>query len=217
MKLLLTSDGLTNQSISETFLKLIGKNPSKSKVVFIPTASNIIAKDRQWMVDEFLKLKKLGFSYVDMVDIAAIAKEDWEPRFSSADVLLFAGGNPFYLKYWFQKSGLADILLKLIENKVYLGVSASSMIIGPDFLIQPKQQSKKYLEKGKETIGLGIIDYAIMPHYEEGSQDESTEKHLRGFAKKVKFPIYGIDDNSAIVVNGGKREIVSEGKWKKFE
>ncbi len=217
MKLLLTSDGLTNKSISDALLKLLRKKPEKSKVAFIPTASNIIAKDKQWMIDEFAKLRKLGFSYIDMVDIAAIPKEDWEPRLRDSDILLFVGGNPFYLKHWFKKSGLADILSDLLESRVYLGVSASSMIISPDFLISPKKQSKKYLEKNKDTIGFGIIEFAVMPHYEVGIRDESTEKHIKKLAKNVNFPIYGLDDDSAIVIDRDKLEVVSEGKWQKFE
>jgi len=216
MKLLLTSDGLTNKSINDAFLKLLGKNPKDLKVVFIPTSSNIIAKDRQWMIDEFLRLRKLGFEYIDMVDIAALSKEEWEPRFRDADVLLFGGGNPFYLKYWFKKSGLVDILPSLLKDKIYLGVSASSMIIAPDFLISPRRESKKYLEEGKETAGLRIVDFAVMPHYEVGIRDESTAAHIEKLVKKVNFPIYGLDDDSAIVVDGDKLEIISEGKWKKF-
>jgi dipeptidase E len=84
-------------------------------------------------------------------------------------------------------------------------------------LISPKKQSKKYLEKNKDTIGFGIIEFAVMPHYEVGIRDESTEKHIKKLAKNVNFPIYGLDDDSAIVIDRDKLEVVSEGKWQKFE
>jgi len=216
MKLLLTSDGLTNKTITETLLKLLTKSPKDCRVVFIPTASNIIAKDRKWMIDELIKYRDLGFPYIDIVDISAIAREDWEPRLRSADILLVGGGNPFYLKYWFIKSGLKDILPELLQDKVYVGVSAGSMILAPNLLIAPKEQSIKYLEKDQEIVGLGIIDFAVMPHYEMGEQDTS-EKHVEAISRNANLLIYGLDDDSAVVINGDILKVVSEGKWRTFE
>lgn len=216
MKLLLTSDGLTNKSIVNALLGLLSKSPKDNKVVFVPTASNIIAKDRTWMLDELYKFKKLGFPYIDIVDLAALSAQDWKPRLENADVLLFGGGNPFYLKYWFKKSGFAKILSDLLKDKIYIGVSASSMVLGPDFLIKPREESKKYLEKENETKGFGVVDFAVMPHFETGQFKESTIKNIASKFANSKFAIYGLDDDSAIVVNDGKVEVVSEGKWKKF-
>ena len=35
--------------------------------------------------------------------------------------------------------------------------------------------------------------------------------------KQYKYPIYGIDDDTAIKIDGDKLEVVSQGVWKKFE
>jgi peptidase E len=43
MKLLLTSAGITNDSIAKALFELVGKKPEDTTVVFIPTASNIIS------------------------------------------------------------------------------------------------------------------------------------------------------------------------------
>jgi len=42
MKLLLTSDGLTNNSIANALFSLTGKKPEETTVVFVPTASFVV-------------------------------------------------------------------------------------------------------------------------------------------------------------------------------
>ena len=41
MKLLLTSSGITNDSIANALFELTGKRPEDTTIVFIPTASNV--------------------------------------------------------------------------------------------------------------------------------------------------------------------------------
>lgn len=51
MKLLLTSAGVTNQSIADSLIELVGKNPGDIKIGFIPTAKNIESNNAPWRVD----------------------------------------------------------------------------------------------------------------------------------------------------------------------
>ncbi len=41
MKLLLTSNGLSNQKIANTLFEMVGKAPEETNITFIPTASNV--------------------------------------------------------------------------------------------------------------------------------------------------------------------------------
>ena len=52
MKLLLTSAGITNNSIKDALAGLIGKRFSDSKMVFIPTAANVEEGDKGWLIDD---------------------------------------------------------------------------------------------------------------------------------------------------------------------
>ena len=47
MKLLLTSNGLANESISKALFELVGKKPEDTSLVFIPTASNVEIGDKE--------------------------------------------------------------------------------------------------------------------------------------------------------------------------
>ncbi|MDD2516348.1 MAG: hypothetical protein PHF26_03980, partial [Candidatus Gracilibacteria bacterium] len=51
MKLLLTSSGLTNNSIVNALFELTEKKAEETSIVFIPTASNVELGDKGWLID----------------------------------------------------------------------------------------------------------------------------------------------------------------------
>lgn len=93
MKLLLTSSGLTNNSIADALFSLTGKRPEETTLVFIPTASNIEAGDKDWFITDLLNLKKQNFKSIEITDISAVDEKIWKPSFERADVLFFEGGG----------------------------------------------------------------------------------------------------------------------------
>ena len=135
MKLLLTSGGITNKSIAKALFDLVGKKPEDTSLVFVPTASNIEKGDKDWLIDDLVNLKKQNFKQIDIADISAVGKEIWLPKMEEADVLFFEGGNSYYLMEWMNKSGLTKILPELLKTKVYVGLSAGSMVTGKDLAL----------------------------------------------------------------------------------
>lgn len=111
MKLLLSSAGLSNPSISKALEDLLGKPSKGVKLAFIPTAANVEPGDKSWMIDDLNNFRKAGFE-VDIVDISALPKEDWLPRLSEAEVLFLGGGNTFHLMHWVKLAGLKENFLK---------------------------------------------------------------------------------------------------------
>jgi len=71
MKLLLTSAGITNESLKKALLDLVGKEVSKTKIAIVPTASNMEEGDKDWLINDYQNLKKIGFEEIDIVDYAA--------------------------------------------------------------------------------------------------------------------------------------------------
>ena len=217
MKLLLTSAGLSNKSIKKAFLKLVGKPAKKIKVAFIPTASNIEEGDKCWLIEDLKTLQNMGFAQVDILDIAAVPKIIWESRLYKADVLFFGGGNTFYLMHWIKKSGLQEILTDLLKSRVWVGISAGSMVPGVGLINNEERFIAKNIVNEDEGLnGLSYIDFSLMPHYYSPLFKNSDEISAARIAKQFKEPMYAIDDNSAIVIDGNRFEVVSEGRWKKF-
>lgn len=216
MKLLLTSNGLSNNSIKKAFLSLLPKSPKKLRIAMIQTASNIEDGDKTWLIDDLYRVKSLGFKTFDFVDISALPKKEAFSRLQKANVLFFGGGNPFYLHYWFRKIGLDKEINKLLVTKVYLGISAGSMITNSYIAFKPKKASLPFVSECTGQKGIGLVDFSIRPHFLSSYFPDRTAEKMKKFARNFPATIYALDDNSAIMVDGNKIEVISEGEWIKI-
>lgn len=217
MKLFLTSSGNTNKSIEKALLELLGKPFNKANLTFVPTAANVEKGDKAWLVDDMNNFKKLGFVSFDIIDISAVPKDIWSPSFDSADILVFGGGNVYHLLSWFRKSGLDSMLPDFLKTKVYVGISAGSMVTARN--ISLSTSGILYYEQtgNLENIrGLGLVDFEIRPHLNSQWFPKVRLDYLDKIAKETPNSFYAIDDNTAIKVIDGKISIISEGEWKKF-
>lgn len=214
MKLLLTSEGFTNQSISNALLELAGKPFSELNLAYIPTASNVEEGDKSWVIDHMIAYKKLGFKSIDIVDISALSKDLWLPRLQAADVFLFEGGNTFHLMHWLEKSGLKELLPGMLKTKIYMGISAGVMVTSKKNSFSKLYYEGEYVHESEN--GLGLVDFQIAPHLNCSYFSKVNLENLGKIAKEFPETFYALDDNSAIKVEDEKIEIISEGVWKKF-
>lgn len=217
MKLLLTSSGITNKSIEKALLELLGKPFNKSHLTFVPTAANVEEGNKTWLVNDINNFRKLGFSSFDVIDISAVSKDIWLPSFENADILVFGGGNVKYLLEWMKKSGLQEILPKLLKTKVYVGISAGSMVTAKN--ISLSSAGILYYEQTgnlENTEGLGFVDFEICPHLNSEGFPKVRVDYLQRLAKEKQNTFYAIDDNTALKIIDDKVELISEGEWKKF-
>ncbi|MEI6498631.1 MAG: Type 1 glutamine amidotransferase-like domain-containing protein [bacterium] len=221
MKLLLTSTGLTNESLTEKFIEMVRKKPEELTVAYIPTAANVARPpDKHWVINNFIELHNMKVRTIDIVDISAIPKEIWLPRLERADAIMVGGGNPYHLLYWMKRSGLLKIFKDLIKEKVYVGCSAGSTILGKTLI---STAPKKYIEEIPEfegNAGLGYIDFTIRPHFYNPDRPQFTDDSVQELASELDttiYTIYAIDDNTGIAIENNEIEVISKGKWKKFE
>ena len=63
---------------------------------------------------------------------------------------------------------------------------------------------------------LGLFDFALHPHLDHEWFPENSLANLEKLAATLHVPSYAIDDETAIKVNGGTVEVISEGNWKLF-
>ncbi len=216
MKLLLTSGGLENKTMIDTLRDLVGKDFKDANLVFIPTAANVEVGDKWWLISDLTKCKELGFKEVDIVDIAAVAKNVWEPRLQNADVIMVGGGNTSYLMSQIKKSGLAKDLPELLKNRVYVGISAGSMVVSPN--LKEKEMQRLYEEPIVDDTtneGLGFVDFLVVPHMNSPHFPRAS-KLIDEVAEGIGITLYALDDESAVKVVDGQVEVISEGKWKKY-
>ena len=219
MKLLLTSGGVTNASIHNALVDLLGKPIAECHALCVPTAQwghpmCGPASVRGFVAAEpdFRHLSGLGWASLGVLELTAlptIGAKRWVPWVRAADVLLVDGGDATYLCHWMRQSGLADLLPTLPET-VWVGVSAGSMVmtprIGTDFVNWEPPT-------GGDTT-LGIVDFSIFPHLGHELMPENTMAAAERWAADLAIPAYAIDDETAIRVSDGTVDVISEGQWK---
>lgn len=216
MKLLLTSGGLENQTIIDALQKLSGKPFDQLKIAFIPTAANVEEGDKWWLIDDLKKLQGLKFLSVDIVDISALPKDIWQKRLTEADIFFVEGGNTCHLIYWIKKSGLIDLLPELLKTRVWVGVSAGSVVVSKDISLSDSKRLYDEEDDINNNAGLGYLDFHIRPHLNNSYFPKMTLENIQKIADETKEIIYALDDNSAIQVIDGEVSVISEGMWKKF-
>ena len=220
MKLLLTSAGIKNASIRDALVDLLGKPIADSSALLIPTAIYPFSVGPS-MAYRFISgsttspLAELGWKSLGVLELTAlpsVKRENWVAPVEEADALLVYGGDVVYLTRWMRESGLAELLPSL-RDTVYVGVSAGSMVTAPTF-------GETYDDPATPFVieqGLGLVDFALLPHLDHEDHPESTTAKVQRMAAEVPVRTYGIDDQTAIKVTDGAVEVVSEGHWQLFD
>ena len=157
-----------------------------------------------------------------------LPKERWLPRFEQADAIMFGGGTSFYLSYWLEQTGLMTALPNMLKDKVYVGMSAGSMVACHSLRVASEAPERfgelkddEYDELGPKgqssSKTLGLTDFVVRPHLNSPEFPKIREPFLRKIATTLTVPMYAIDDQSALKVVDGRVEVVSEGVWRLFE
>lgn len=208
MKLLLTSSGLSKRNIGAALQAMVDKAPSDCRVGFIPTAANVELGSKDWIIGQFAQLQRYGFYQIDIVDISAPGV-DWEARLDEVDILWLAGGNTFHLLDQARKTGFDIWLKKNIDKKVYVGGSASSILMTPT--IKVAVGADENYAGITDLTGLGYVDFEIDPHC-----DEAQFTEVETYANEAGNPVYALDDLSAIQVIDNEVTVISSGSWRLF-
>jgi dipeptidase E len=220
LKLLLTSAGIKNASINDAMVELLGKPIAESSALCIPTSSyaNPGGPDRAWAFisgqEPECPMTELGWQSMGVLELTALPSIDrdrWVPTVRETDVLLVNGGDPMYLSYWMQQSGLAD-LLPTLQDTVYVGLSAGSMIMAPN--IGEDFVGWRPPTGGDETLGL--VGFAIFPHLYNPDLPDNIMANAEKWAAKLSVPAYAIDDQTAFKVTDDGVDVISEGHWHQF-
>lgn len=156
---LLTDSGWRGGAILQRFWDMLGKPAAQAKVLFIPTAANS-AESRPAAGKCFAELLSAGISPNNMriYDIDGSLSVDEAMKF---DAIYVAGGDTAHLLKRMKETGFDEIIKKMVyANKVYVGVSAGSMVAAPNI-------GDPYSE---ETSALCLINAYLSFHSEKGTK-----------------------------------------------
>jgi len=191
MKLLLTSWGITNQKIENALIDLVGKRLEDCTLVFIPTAANAERWDKSWLINDLVNLKKLWFKSIEITDFTAINEEIYLESFLNADILFFEWWNTWYLMKQINKLKLRNKFKEFLENKIYVWVSAWSMITSRDLQIELFDELYDEDSILNENIKwLDFVNFSFLPHLNSTFFPKIKEENVQKVANKIKNKLY---------------------------
>jgi dipeptidase E len=219
MKLLLTSAGISNASIHNALVELLGKPIAEASALFVPTAIYALPNGPEIaqkvicgsLGDPFCQLGWQSLGLLELTALPSIKKDLWVPLLQQTDALLVGGGDCQYLCHWMRQSGLAELLPSLLHKTVYVGLSAGSMI-----MTRFGTTYARHAVPPESDKSLGLVDFALHPHLDYESFPENSMANLEKLAATIAVPSYAIDDQTAIKVVDSNVEVVSEGHWQLF-
>jgi dipeptidase E len=77
-----------------------------------------------------------------------------------------------------------------------------------------EQEDRQILGETRARSPFGLFDWYLKPHLNSPSFPERTLAWFEKAAAKVDFPVYAIDDDSAVRVRGDGVDVVSAGQWR---
>lgn len=202
MRLILSSDGLSNSKLKKEFLNLLGVDPKEASLLIITGPQ----KRSHWIYineakDRFVQLG------IRKITIANITKEIKAKDFGKFDVILFMGGNTFYLLDRIRKTGFVSYIKNHIRsNRVYVGISAGSMIVSKSVeLAGWGKEGDPNLIGLQDLTGLGLVSLTVFPHFKSSLKNE-----VNLFKKNTDYRIQEIRNGEAVLINGKQIRIVKK-------
>jgi len=200
-KLLLTSAGFHNPEVSKEFLSLVNKDASEIKLVFV--AADMDEDSAPWVKKSKQDLLDLGIKEVNILTTFLDRHIDYSDL-RNFDAVFVNGGNTFLILDKFRKSNFDRAVIQFIdEGKVYVGVSAGSNITGPDIETCVTGIGDENTVGMKNTVGLNVVDFVTIPHYEHKDEEE-----IKKWEEKVNYKLVRLTDDQAILVRGDKTRII---------
>ena len=119
--------------------------------------------------------------------------------------------------YELRTRGLEKKLPELLESRILVGNSAGSIAMTKNLSLTNPKHKKALPEQASylSNEAVGFFPFLLRPHYNtpgHPSSEADVEKLIDEYG--VTEPVYMIDDETAVVINGTDVHIVSEGEWK---
>lgn len=158
--LLLTSTGLANENIV---------------IAFVPSAAES-AKELEYVEESREELIRYGIKAGNIKEINLDHEIDYS-EIESCDAMYVCGGNTFALLAKIRNTHFDAAIETFVNNgKVYLGVSAGSIVVTPSIAgaeVEPADLNNVGL---KDLRGLNIVGFEVFPHVPEIVAYENVEK-----------------------------------------
>ena len=201
---------LSSYRLGKEIKKLTRLMPKNRKMAYIPNALDFtkanLERRKKHVKTDVDSLKKIGLA-VEILDLKKYFKkrEKLRKKLDELGGVWVSGGNVFVLRQAMKLSGFDRILKDLITRKdfLYAGYSAAGCVLSPslkayqivdDATDTPYKAQKKIIWKG-----IGLIDYAFLPHFESKHPESQNISKEIEYCKKNKMRYKAIRDGEVII------------------
>jgi len=187
-------------------LPLFSKPFTETRLAVIPTAANPYGDNKPWFDDEISQLEQAGFEMV-MIDIENRKEGELRKLFKDIDAIFVAGGNTYFLLFHARASGFDRIAKEMVNNGIpYIGSSAGALLAGKNIDIARKLDNPELVNISDFT-GLGLVDYALMPHVGNLKYQNKIEETITEWQDK-SLKIMGLTDTQALMIQGNYSQMM---------
>jgi dipeptidase E len=223
VRMLLTSGGIRPGPVEDAVVELVGMPLSQARVAVVVDAILPFPGDKSKLLEDLVQSRSLGWAQWDVLSLFSGPRSLVEDRLRSADVILGYGGSNHWLSHAWTTNGLVPVLRELLDEKVYVGHSAGSMIFSRlhaeavDAFDDHEEVAMLQLDGVAAAVPL--FDWAVLCHLGASFlPDDATEGAAQG-AAKLRAPVWFLDDDSALLIRdpAADPEVVSGGHWLRFD
>jgi dipeptidase E len=162
------------------------KNP---KTAFIYTAAEEEYLKEEWFLNNKKALRANDFDIIEYT-ITGKTKKEIVKFLWDIEVIFVAGGNTFYLLEKTIESGFDEVLSEVLDEKIYIGHSAGSVLLGNSVALKSNPPKTKL----ENFDGLKQINFTIVPHWGK----ENARDAKMALCKKM----YNLGDNVILLKDG---------------
>lgn len=222
VRMLLTSNGPQDELSVAALEELVGGRLAGARVVVVLDAILPFSGDKTTLLEHLGLLQRLGWAELDVLSLLGAPRGVVEERLRAADVILGYGGSNHWLAHAWVSSGFAPLLRELLDEKVYVGWSAGSMIFS-------RLQEAAAVAFGDDELrefglessvpAVPLFDWFLMPHLGADYLPEQTPEWAMRHAPLLGGPSWFIDDTTVLIVRDpdADPEVRSTGRWLRFD
>ena len=222
MRMLLTSNGIANAAIEEALVDLLGKPIAQSRVVVVIDAILGFPGDSAKLLEHLESLRDLGWAELDVASLFAGPAELVASRLRGADVVLGYGGSNLWAAHAWTATGLAPVLAEVLEQQVYVGWSAGSMIFARDLARWPDafddEEELTMFGLAEAAPAVPLLDWFFAGHLGADWMSPTAEAWASRGAARTGREVWFVDDDTALVVRDASEDpvVVSTGHWRRY-
>lgn len=195
---------------------LLDNTEGAKTVALLPTAAGQEHDASKWIKMGEDHFRSLGADPIGLEVYNATHTADAKvlQGITDANLVYFSGGDPGYLLTTLKGSRLWEGILEHYKSGGSLaGSSAGAMAFGAWTFTNPYQAFEGARENARWEHGLGLVDYAILPHYDHMTVKMAgdLERLWEQTPAEVKIRWMGIDEETAVIIKDRDALVMGKG------